>query len=157
MAREVDKRKTRKALRRLKRVVERVEGDGAPDLTAWEKDFVSGVTQRLETYGSAFRDPTKGSLEEALSQRQTVVARAIEKKSRPRKSPEADATGKAGSPPRAKARGGFKRKAPTSRARVRDINEDAAAPDEPAPAEAPPPPRAVGRPRLRVVPGGRKS
>ena len=71
MAREVDKRKTSKALRRLKRVAERAAeraaAEGAPGLTGWEKDFVAGVSERLETYGSAFRDPTKGALEEAIN------------------------------------------------------------------------------------------
>src|SRR5262245_63741922 len=82
--RTVDKRKTAKALRKLRRAAERASKDGAADLTTWEKDFVEGVTKRLETYGSAFRDPGKGRMEEALSARQRHVARIIDKKSRPR-------------------------------------------------------------------------
>jgi hypothetical protein len=82
--REVDKRKTAKALRKLRRAAERAGQEGAPELTTWEKEFVEGVTERLETYGSAFRDPGKGRLEEALSARQTHVVRVIDKKSRPR-------------------------------------------------------------------------
>ena len=80
--REVDKRKTNKALRKLRRAAERASEEGGPGLTNWEKEFVEGVTTRLEKYGSAFRDPGKGRLEEALSQRQTQVTRVIEKKSR---------------------------------------------------------------------------
>ena len=38
--REVDKRKTTKALRKLRRVAERAMEEGAPALTTWEKDFV---------------------------------------------------------------------------------------------------------------------
>lgn len=82
--REVDKRKTTKALRKLRKVVERTSAEGAPQLTAWEQEFVSGVSQRLETYGSAFRDLSKGRAEEALSVRQSEVARVIERKSRPK-------------------------------------------------------------------------
>jgi len=47
--REVDKRKTTKALRKLRRVAERASEEGGPGLTTWEKDFVEGVTERLET------------------------------------------------------------------------------------------------------------
>ena len=66
----------------LRRVAERAAEEGSPALTTWEKDFVEGVTGRLEKYGSAFRDPGKGRLEEALSQRQSQIARVIEKKTR---------------------------------------------------------------------------
>ena len=69
MKREVDKRKTQKALRKLRRAAEAATAEDGPGLTTWEKDFVEGVTTRLETYGSAFRDPGKGRLEEALSAR----------------------------------------------------------------------------------------
>jgi hypothetical protein len=168
MAREVDKRKTRKALKRLKRASERAaeaEQAGGKGLTDWEKQFVDGVTTRLETYGSAFRDPSKGHLEEALSQRQTAIARVIERKSKPKLGAKADAGADkavSGKPDKTGRQPGstFKRKAPPPRGRSRDINEDA--PDiadvaAPAPA-APPvrPPKPVGRPRLTVISGGRK-
>jgi hypothetical protein len=84
LAREVDKSKTRKALRKLKRVAARVEAGEAKPLTDWEQDFVAGVGQRLETYGSAFRDPQKGSIEEALSARQAHIVRTLDKKTRPK-------------------------------------------------------------------------
>ena len=129
--REVDKHKTRKALRKLRRAAERATEEGGPGLTAWEKDFVEGVSGRLEKYGSAFRDPGKGRLEDALSQRQAQVARVIDKKSRKAKSEASgkDASGKdtAKEPKPQLKRSAFKRKNPTgarSGPRVRDVNED---------------------------------
>src|SRR6185436_18410242 len=109
---------------------------GAPELTNWEKDFVEGVSKRLETYGSAFRDPGKGRLEEALSQRQHHVARIIEKKSRPQsakvKTEKPAKVRKKAEPKDAVFSGSsLKRKSPLrSRAapgrgpRVRDVNDD---------------------------------
>lgn len=149
--REVDKRKTNKALRKLRRAADRATEEGGPGLTTWEKDFVEGVTERLETYGSAFRDPSKGRLEEALSARQAQVARVIDKKTRKAKTtvaePQADKK-----PPRPQS--SFKRKSPMgSKAksgwtpRVRDINDDLVS-TEPEP----PTPK---RPSLKVIPGGK--
>lgn len=150
--REVDKRKTNKALRKLRRAAERASEEGGPGLTNWEKEFVEGVTTRLEKYGSAFRDPGKGRLEEALSQRQTQVTRVIEKKSR-----KAKVSAKAGpgderkpDPPRStfKRRNPMRSKAkPGWTPRVRDINDD------PAPAEPATP--AQKRASLKVIPGGK--
>ncbi len=161
MAREVDKRKTRKALKRLKRASDRAaeaEQTGGKGLTSWEKDFVAGVSERLETYGSAFRDPAKGALEEALSQRQTAIARAIERKSRPKsENPGKGGSGRDGEGAR-KTGSTFKRKAPPPRGRVRDINDDMSeTPPAPGPAAlAPAPSRKAGPPRLTVISGGRK-
>ncbi len=152
--REVDKRKTNKALRKLRRAAERATEEGGPGLTTWEKDFVEGVTGRLEKYGSAFRDPGKGRLEEALSQRQTQVARVIEKKSRKAKAPAGAGSNSDQKP--APPRSTFKRKSPLrSKAksgwtpRIRDINDD------PAPAEPARP--AHKRPALKVIPGGKSN
>jgi len=137
--REVDQRKTRKALRKLRRAAERAEGEGGPGLTDWEKEFVEGVTGRLEKYGSAFRDPGKGRLEEALSARQAQVTRVIDKKSRKVAKGEADAE----KPEPPKRHSSFKAKPkPGWKPRVRDINDD--------PAPAP-----VGPPKLRIVKGGK--
>jgi hypothetical protein len=139
--REVDKRKTRKALRKLRRAADRAT-EGGPGLTDWEKDFVEGVTGRLEKYGSAFRDPGKGSLDEALSQRQANVARVLDRKSR-----QGKAEGPAGKKP---LRGStLKRKTPLRprRApRVRDVNEDLVDPTL-TPEEK--------RAALRLIPGGK--
>src|SRR5689334_21906565 len=154
--RDVDKRKTRKALRKLRRAADRAGQEGAPELTNWEKDFVEGVSKRLETYGSAFRDPGKGRLEEALSARQHHVARVIEKKSRP-KTDKAAKGRKKPDPKEPVFRGAsLKRKTPLrSRAapgrgpRVRDINDDLH--EE---AETPQTP-AQKRAALQVIEGGK--
>lgn len=150
--REVDKRKTNKALRKLRRAAERASEPGGPGLTHWEKEFVEGVTDRLEKYGSAFRDPGKGRLEEALSQRQAQITRVIDKKSRKTKS--VAVVGPEGDPKAEPARSTFKRRSPmrskakTSWApRVRDINDD------PSPAES----TALTHKRasLKVIRGGK--
>ena len=152
--REVDKRKTAKALRKLRRAAERASEEGGQELTAWEKDFVDGVSGRLEKYGSAFRDPGKGRLEEALSQRQAHVARAIDKKSRGKAG--AKTTGKAVDASKSGTGGlrrtEFKRKTPMGQRtgpRVRDVNEDL--PLAPDPETTPEQKRAS----LRVVKGGK--
>lgn len=153
--REVDKRKTSKALRKLRRVAERATEEGGPGLTTWEKDFVEGVTERLETYGSAFRDPTKGNLEEALSQRQAHVARVIDKKTRKARTEAKTAAAAPGGEKKPLApRSTFKRKSPMGSKgkpgwtpRVRDINDD------PTPSEPATP--AQKRASLKVIPGGK--
>jgi hypothetical protein len=139
--REVDKRKTRKALRKLRRAAERASEEGGPGLTGWEKDFVEGVTGRLEKYGSAFRDPGKGRLEDALSQRQAHVTRVLDRKSRKGKAGDADKKPLRGST--------LKRKTPLRPRRpprVRDVNEDLADPTL-TPEEK--------RAALRLIPGGK--
>jgi hypothetical protein len=90
MVREVPKQKTARALRKLARVARQAEETGT-ELTRWEQDFVSGVTGRLSTYGSAFRDPQKGALEEPLSQRQSEIVRLLNRKSRRKKQHPCDA------------------------------------------------------------------
>ena len=150
MKREVDKRKTQKALRKLRRAAEAATAEDGPGLTTWEKDFVDGVTTRLETYGSAFRDPGKGRLEEALSARQAQVTRVIEKKSRQSRTDKAklDPKDPTAKPPAPKPRSSFKPKAkPGWKPRGRDINDDT----DPAPSEAQP----AKRPTLKVIRGGK--
>ncbi|MDP3736640.1 MAG: hypothetical protein Q8R02_04575 [Hyphomonadaceae bacterium] len=151
--RTVDKRKTAKALRKLRKAAERATGADGPGLTNWEKDFVEGVSGRLEKYGSAFRDPGKGRLDDALSQRQAHVARVIDKKSRKGKAMNKD---EAKGPPKQEGlrRSSFKRKTPMGGAytpRVRDINEDP--PDPPEPELTPEQKRAA----LHLVPGGKST
>ena len=154
MKREVDKRKTQKALRKLRRAAEAATAEEGPGLTTWEKDFVEGVTTRLETYGSAFRDPGKGRLEEALSARQAQVTRVIEKKSRKTKAEAKMTPAKDGSADLAKRVGprrmsSFKTKTkPGWKPRGRDINDDS----EPTPTE----PATSKRPTLKVIPGGKR-
>ena len=159
MKREVDQRKTRKALRKLRRAADRATEEGGPGLSDWEQDFVEGVTTRLETYGSAFRDPGKGRLDEALSVRQAHITRLIDKKSRKAKPAEAAPAAAQGVEPtrssqqrtssakptdKPKARSSFKPKTKAAwKPRGRDINDDKAA------AEAAP-----KRPSLKIIPGG---
>ena len=147
--REVDKHKTRKALRKLRQAAERAEGEGGPGLTSWEKDFVDGVSKRLETYGSAFRDPGKGKLEEALSQRQAHVARVLDKKSRKAKAGDSAEAAQPGL-----QRSTLKRKTPLgsrSRLRARNVNDDMAPENHPDPKLT----SAEKRAALRVIRGGR--
>lgn len=158
--REVDKRKTAKALRKLRRVTERTAEPDAPKLTPWEQEFVAGVSTRLETYGSAFRDLSKGRAEEALSARQADIARVLDRKSRPKAEKPAKAgktpedSGKPDKGPGGFRRSSFKPKAPPpSRARVRQIDEDIGGPGDTAQAAAPLP--MPGPPQLRVIKGGR--
>jgi hypothetical protein len=149
--REVDKRKTTKALRKLRRAADRAKEEGGPGLTTWEQDFVEGVSTRLETYGSAFRDPTKGRLEDALSNRQAHIVRVIDKKSRkPLKAAEA----KSDDPKARPAGGQMMRRTPMKASgkpkwtpRVRDINDDLTPPDGEPPARK--------TPTLKVIRGGK--
>jgi hypothetical protein len=160
MKREVDQRKTRKALRKLRRAADRASEEGGPGLSDWEQDFVEGVTTRLETYGSAFRDPGKGRLDEALSARQAHITRLIDKKSRKTKPAEATAavaqtseptrtsqqrTSSSKSADKPKPRSSFKPKTKANwKPRGRDINDD--------PASADPAPQ---KPALKIIPGGK--
>lgn len=81
MPRDVDEKKTRKALRKLRKAKARAEAEGI-DLSDWEAEFVEGVEERLETYGSAFADPNLGQSDAALSNAQTEILRQLERKSR---------------------------------------------------------------------------
>lgn len=166
MKREVDQRKTRKALRKLRQAAESAEEDGAPGLTTWEKDFVEGVTTRLEKYGSAFRDPGKGRLEEALSNRQQQVTRAITAKTRKAKAAaKVPATGAKDGTAKPAPRSTFQRKSTLGakpkaggksaaksgwKPRIRDINDD---PVRAAPSAAPTP--ASTRANLKIIRGGK--
>lgn len=82
MSREIDDKKKRKALRKLRKAAERAEAEGGPGLSDWEKEFVDEVGARVEKYGSAFADPDKGNLDEPLSALQTLKLKEIDKKSR---------------------------------------------------------------------------
>lgn len=81
MPRDVDEKKTRKALRKLRKAAERAELEGI-ELTDWEQEFIEGVDERLTKYGSAFADLSKGGSEEALSNAQSEILRQLDKKSR---------------------------------------------------------------------------
>ncbi|MEO1303662.1 MAG: hypothetical protein AAFV37_01710 [Pseudomonadota bacterium] len=155
MPKDVDERKKRKALRKIRKAAQLAEQGLGPPLSEWEKQFLEEVEERIETYGSAFHDPEKGAGDEALSALQHVKLREIDKKARGK--------GKSGF----QAKSGFKRK---SSPRVRQIDEDVPAP-QPVPKRAKPelvkaselppptdsapmPKRASAKPIFRVIEGG---
>lgn len=156
MAREIDERKKRKALRKLRKAAQLAELGQGPPLSDWEKQFLEEVEARVETYGSAFADIEKGALDGPLSARQTMKLREIDKKAR------------------GKSRTGFARRGkPKRAANVRQINDDAeVAEPAPAPHKTPrlvsspvkgdpgaPPARKTqqrSKPKLRVIRGGNK-
>jgi hypothetical protein len=89
LKREVDPRRTRKALRAVRRIAALNEPDpetgevkAAESFSAWENEFLGEVGQRLEQYGSAFHDLAKGRPEEALSTLQAGKLREIAAKAR---------------------------------------------------------------------------
>lgn len=96
MGRDVDPKKTRKALRIIRKLAaksaapETVDpetgeikpGEGAVDYSQWENEFLTEVDKRLEKYGSAFNDLGKGRKEEALSNLQAVKLKEIAAKAR---------------------------------------------------------------------------
>ena len=132
MARDVDERKKRKALRKLRKAAELAEAGLGPPLSDWEREFLEEVEERIEKFGSAFADPNKGSLEEPLSALQARKLKEIDKKAR------------------GKGKGGFKRgssfksKKPMPK-RGRDIHDDVEEtppePSKPAPVPTIVPPR----------------
>jgi len=99
MARDVDPKQTRKALRIVRKLAakgpspevidpetgEVKPGEGAVDYSRWESEFLTEVDQRLEKYGSAFADLSKGRKEDALSALQTVKLKEIAAKARGKK------------------------------------------------------------------------
>lgn len=82
MPREVDERKKRAALRKLRRAADLAAQGLGPPLTDWEAAFLEEVEARVEKYGSAFADPMKGGEGEALSGLQQAKLRQIGKKAR---------------------------------------------------------------------------
>ena len=123
MPRDVDERKKRKALRKLRKAAELAEAGLGPPLSDWEREFLEEVEERIEKYGSAFADPNKGNLEDPLSALQARKLKEIDKKAR------------------GKSKGGFKRgngfksKNPMPK-RGRDIHDDV---EETPPAQHVPP------------------
>ncbi|WP_022700497.1 hypothetical protein [Oceanicaulis alexandrii] len=141
MAREVEDKSTRKALARIRRAkaaveraIAKAESDD-PDaaeaarveLTDWEDEFMASVEERLNTFGSAYADPSLGSEGEALSRLQLAKLKEIEKKAQG-KAPKGFARG--GGSSFKNTGSGFKRKGPERRSRDRDIHEDVIAPVE---------------------------
>lgn len=87
MARTVDPKQSRKALRRLRAARARAEAGTGPALSEWESEFLASLEVRLETFGSAFADPAKGAPDAALSTLQGAKMREIDRKSRGRETP----------------------------------------------------------------------
>jgi hypothetical protein len=99
MPREVDPKRTRKALRLVRKLAaqgdakevidpetgELKPGEGAVDYSQWESEFLTEVDQRLEKYGSAFHNLAKGRADEALSNLQTAKLKEIAAKARGKK------------------------------------------------------------------------
>ena len=157
MTRDIDERKKRKALRKLRRAAMLAEQGLGPPLSDWEEQFLAEVEARIETYGSAFADPEKGARDEPLSALQALKLREIDKKARGK-----GQTGFQQRKPR-----GHNKNTPRKTA-GRDINDDvetaAPRPTKPAkpklvkaskmPAPTPRPDSPKGRPKLRVIKGG---
>ena len=152
MPRDVDERKKRKALRKIRKAAMLAEQGLGPPLSDWETQFLEEVEERIEKFGSAFHDLEKGGADEALSSLQYVKLREIDKKARGK--------GKSGF----KSKGGFKKKpAP----RVRQLDEDVEAePPPPKPQkpilvqakDLPPAPLSDSKkppPKLRIISGGK--
>ena len=120
MAREVDERKKRAALRKLRRAAELAAQGLGPPLSDWEVAFLDEVEGRIEKFGSAFSDPMKGADGEALSGLQQAKLREIDKKAR----------GKGGKTLKARKPMGAKHRPPRP---DRDADIEAATAPEPAP------------------------
>lgn len=99
MARDVDPKRTRKAQRLIRKLAAKSSapatidpetgevkpGEGAVDYSQWESEFLTEVDQRLEKYGSAFANLSKGRKDDALSMLQTVKLKEIAAKARGKK------------------------------------------------------------------------
>jgi hypothetical protein len=66
----------KKALRRIDRLLTLAQ-TGENAATEWEREFLSGVKERIETYGRAFADPEKGDLSAPVSIRQGIKIHQI--------------------------------------------------------------------------------
>jgi hypothetical protein len=87
MPRLVDPKRTRKALRKVRQLSALVAKPDAPnpdavDYSGWEREFLHEVEDRLDKFGSAFADPAKGSLDEALSLRQAQKLKELAAKAK---------------------------------------------------------------------------
>lgn len=71
----------RAALNALKRARRTADKAGV-ELSDWEGEFLTEVTDRVKTYGRAFGDPEKGAPGEALSALQTVKLKEIAAKAK---------------------------------------------------------------------------
>jgi hypothetical protein len=151
MGRDVDERKKRAALRKLRKAAELAEQGKGPPLSDWEREFLEEVEERIEKYGSAFADPMKGDEGEALSALQQVKLKEIDKKARGKARKgfsQKSASGKK------TPKGSFAKRAPP---RVRQIDDDIEEEAEEAVMTPPPAPVPRGKPVLKAVPKNESS
>jgi hypothetical protein len=97
MAHDVDPKRTRKAQRLIRKLAAKAAAPaaidpetgeispGAVEYSSWEQNFLGEVDTRLEKYGSAFANLSKGRKEDALSLLQTVKLKEIAAKARGKK------------------------------------------------------------------------
>ncbi|WP_084420896.1 hypothetical protein [Henriciella litoralis] len=135
MPRDIDEKKKRKALRKLRKAADLAARGEGPKLSDWEKEFLQEVEERIETFGSAFADPDKGNLDDPMSALQTQKLREIDKKAR----------GKGGGFKTRKPLGAGKK--PAFSPRIRQLDDDVDA-EKPA---APPRPEPGTKPILGLV------
>jgi len=140
-------RKKRKALSRLRKAL--LKSKDLPqdnEFTEWENEFANGLEQRLETFDSAFIDPDKGNLDEALSYLQAIKLKEIEDKAKGKK-PKVWSRG-----------GGFGRQKPAAKKYgVRSFIADDDGSEDPPEAIKPPSskPRVI-KPKLTIIKGGKE-
>jgi hypothetical protein len=110
MARAVDPKRTRKALKIL---ADLKASANSPEASAafseWEDAFITEVSARLEQYGSAFNDFGKGAPEDALSRLQQIKMQELRKKARNAAKSGTEEGGEK------VAKGGFRRRKPLSK------------------------------------------
>jgi hypothetical protein len=153
VGRKVDDKKTRSALRKIaraKRAAENASSDDAK-LSDWEGEFIDSVEERLEKFGSAFTDPDKGQLDNALSARQSRKLKEIENKAKgkPRK-PMSRGSGFGAGKSGNTTKSGHKNKKNKWVSRDRDINADMHDEEASLPIEPVPTPQAPAKPTRPV-------
>ena len=134
-------RRARTAQRHLKKAKQQLEDLG--EITDWEDEFITSVDARLDEFGAAFADRTKGGAADALSMRQKQVLAQMRRKIKDKGKQAPEHKGRSGFKPRSS----FKNKS-NFKPRVRHIEDDMCD-DEP-----PVPPK--GKPKLTVIKGGKK-
>ncbi len=127
-------RSARNAQRKLERLQAKLKDIG--ELTEWEDDFAGSVQERLDTFGSAFADRSKGRPGDALSFAQKRVVASLNKKVKDaRKAAQKIVKGgvetesrhtnsDTDNAPLYKPRSSFKPKGPKFTPRVRHIEDD---------------------------------
>lgn len=155
--RKARERSARNAQRKLDRLYRTLKEKG--EISDFEEEFSESVGERLEEFGSAFRDLEKGRPGDALSFAQKRVVAGMNRKVKDLKKKPAQTEGDDDALQRPRysgksARSSFKSKKPAFTPRVRQLDEEFE-PDEPEarpepyiPERTRPP---VGKPFLRVV------